>query len=694
MDIQRIKENYSDEILRRITEPDKSGRGWVCPLCGAGTGEHGTGLVAVPGKPGYYKCFASGCDFYGDILELLGMMIHDKGDTTRQIQEAEKILGVPLFDTRTHDNGYGVGTRRNEKVPEGKGDNKNMGETNNKKSPSETVTDTERAGRMEQYVQDANKRLQTSTAGLSYLQGRGISLETANRFRLGYTERYADTFQNPCIVIPTGRYSLTVRATNQDTDKIRKSKVSERAGIFGIDCLKTNPSVVYIVEGEFDALSIYEVGSQAIATGGGTGKRAVVEEIKSFPDLKTVFIIIPDNDRKDDGTPDFSKGYKTGSELRDAMIEAGIPCALYDTSDPAKWDADVKDVNDLLIKDRDRCGSLLKGMFNDVIGRELGQSALYLDEFVKQSKGNTPPIPTTFEPLDNILDGGLRPGLVILGAISSLGKTTFCLNVAERVARSGHDVLFFSLEMSKYELISKIISCNTIRLCCQYSFPTSRAKTNIGVSDFKRWEKYGDEEKFLLQQSFDEFEKHGAGNFYIKDGLHEYGTTEIRRDVKRHIDLTGRVPVVFVDYVQILKTPDARLTDKQKTDTNILELKLISRDFNVPLIGISSFNRENYSAPVTMSAFKESGVIEYTSDVLVGIQHDGMDYFEGEKTAMREARIRELLKENTERANRGEGIDLQIKVLKNRSGRKGSCVLRYFPMFNYYEELTKLPFGM
>ncbi len=693
MDIRDIKQNYSTEILRRITTPDKSGRGWVCPLCGSGKGEHGTGLVAVPGKPGYFKCFSSGCDFYGDILELLGKLTN-QDDTVRQIQEAEKIIGVPLFDKKSYDNGVKVGSRQeNKKVSEDKGV-KNMGETNNKKLPSETVTDTERAVKMEQYVQDANKRLQTSTAGLSYLQGRGISLETANRFNLGYTERYADTYPNPAIIIPTGRYSFTARATNTDTDKVRKSKVSERAGIFGINCLKDNPSVVYVVEGEFDALAIYEAGLQAIATGGGTGKRAVVEEIKSFPNLKTIFIIVPDNDRNDDGTPDLNKGYKTGQELHDAMIEAGIPCALLDTSNPDKWDADLKDVNDLLVKDRDGCRSFLQGIYTELVGRALGRSSLFLDEFIKQSKGNTPPIPTTFEPLDDILDGGLRPGLVILGAISSLGKTTFCLNLSERIARSGHDVLFFSLEMSKYELISKIISCNTIRLCCKYSLPTTRAKTNIGVSDFERWKKYSDEEKFLLQQSFEEFEKNGAGNLYIKDGLHEYGTTEIRRDVKRHIELTGRVPVVIVDYIQILKTPDPRLSDKQKTDTNILEMKLISRDFNVPLIGISSFNRENYTEPVTMKAYKESGVIEYTSDILIGIQHDGMDYIEGEKSNVRDARVRQLLKENTEKAGRGEGIDLQIKVLKSRSGKRGSCILRYFPMFNYYEELTKLPFGM
>ena len=46
----------------------------------------------------------------------------------------------------------------------------------------------------------------------------------------------------------------------------------------------------------------------------------------------------------------------------------------------------------------------------------------------------------------------------------------------------------------------------------------------------------------------------------------------------------------------------------------------------MPIVGISSFNRENYTAPVNLSSFKESGSIEYSSDVLIGLQYDGMDY--------------------------------------------------------------------
>jgi replicative DNA helicase len=152
--------------------------------------------------------------------------------------------------------------------------------------------------------------------------------------------------------------------------------------------------------------------------------------------------------------------------------------------------------------------------------------------------------------------------------------------------------------------------------------------------------------------------------------------------------------------MQILAPADPRSTDKQNTDKAVVELKRISRDFNIPVIGISSFNRDSYSEPVSMKAFKESGAIEYTSDVLIGLQYTGMDYemytvvrnngeevrWETEKDSRRYQRIKDLFKENEVNAKAGDGISIDVKVLKNRSGAKGTQVLTYYPKFNCYRE--------
>ena len=300
-----------------------------------------------------------------------------------------------------------------------------------------------------------------------------------------------------------------------------------------------------------------------------------------------------------------------------------------------------------------------------------------MQDFVKQIAGNTPPVPIGYMALDRILEGGLHPGLIVVGAISSLGKTTFCLNIADMLAMAGQDVIFYSLEMSKFELIAKIISRRTA-LKCLPGGDMRHAKTNLGISDFKRYEEdkaagikgYSPEEKQLIFGCMEEFSLKAAQNLYIREGLQSIGTEQIRQDIQRHEYLTHRRPVVIVDYVQIMKTPDIHMTDKQKTDENVTELKRISRDFNIPIIAISSFNRDNYKEPVSMAAFKESGAIEYTSDVLIGLQYEGMDYMDKETDKARTERIRGIFKENEQNARRGACNSYSMQSVKEPQRRE------------------------
>ena len=138
-----------------------------------------------------------------------------------------------------------------------------------------------------------------------------------------------------------------------------------------------------------------------------------------------------------------------------------------------------------------------------------------------------------------------------------------------------------------------------------------------------------------------------------------------------------------------------RAGDKQNTDRAVVELKKISLDFDIPVVVISSFNRESYSGPVTLSSFKESGAIEYTSDVLMALQAKGMDYekkedgrLEDEKSrSARILKIKEKLEENAEIP--GKAQSLELKILKNRNGRRASVDLNFYPMFNTFEEVKK-----
>ena len=103
----------------------------------------------------------------------------------------------------------------------------------------------------------------------------------------------------------------------------------------------------------------------------------------------------------------------------------------------------------------------------------------------------------------------------------------------------------------------------------------------------------------------------------------------------------------------------------------MVELKRISRDFDLPVFALSSFNRESYRGPVTMEAFKESGAVEYSADVLLGIQMAGA----GEKGFDLDA------------AKRQERRAVELVLLKNRNGAPWAKILmEYRAKYHLFQE--------
>ena len=297
----------------------------------------------------------------------------------------------------------------------------------------------------------------------------------------------------------------------------------------------------------------------------------------------------------------------------------------------------------------------------------------YLQEFTNgvTDSVNTPYIPTGFSNLDKILEGGLYEGLYIVGAIPSLGKTTFILQIADQIAEAGEDVLIFSLEMARSELMAKSISRLTLLDVVQNNGNIQDAKTTRGITTRSRYINYSPTEKELIKRSITSYGAY-AGNIYISEGIGDIGTEQIREAVKKHILFTGKKPVIVIDYLQILAPADIRATDKQNTDKAVMELKRISRDYKLPVIGISSFNRANYSVAVTMEAFKESGAIEYSSDILIGLQLKGAGSKDFDANIAKSRNPREV----------------ELVVLKNRNGATGAKVAyEYYPLFNYFKEV-------
>ena len=126
-------------------------------------------------------------------------------------------------------------------------------------------------------------------------------------------------------------------------------------------------------------------------------------------------------------------------------------------------------------------------------------TAHHIQEFINgiAQSVDTPYIPTGFKKFDEVLEGGLYEGLYIIGAISSLGKTTFVLQIADQIAQQGQDILIFSLEMARSELMAKSMS----RITFDLSKDPRNAKTTRGITTGKRYQNYNPVERELIKAS-------------------------------------------------------------------------------------------------------------------------------------------------------------------------------------------------
>ena len=507
-----------------------------------------------------------------------------------------------------------------------------------------------------------------SVGQTEYFSWRGLSPEVVEAYNLGYDPA------KRAVVIPYGDengYYITRSLENKSYYKLK----GEQEPIFNLKALYSPFKSVFVTEGAaLDALSVIDAGGAAIALN-GTGYGRLINILKAQP-TDNVLILSFDNDEA---------GENAKNKLFEELLKLNAFCVKFNIS------GEYKDPNEALTGDRDLFLQAVAEAKNQAehYARQVeeerktaleAEKQKYITEssigayrmvFQDQVNADVREVPTGFTELDKILDDGLYDGLYIVGAISSLGKTSFVLQVADQMAERGHDVLFFSLEMSKSELIAKSISRFTFLGC---GGNTSDAKTTRGITAGKRYDGYSQKERELITASTDKYFNFADKYVYISEGIGDIGVEQIKETTQRHVKITGNKPVIFIDYLQILAPADMRASDKQNTDKAVFELKRLSRDLKIPVVGISSLNRENYNSAISMAAFKESGAIEYSSDVLLGLQFEAA----------------ELNAESIHRMKRQQPRKIELKILKNRNGATGDSVtFDYYHMFNYFKETGK-----
>lgn len=281
-------------------------------------------------------------------------------------------------------------------------------------------------------------------------------------------------------------------------------------------------------------------------------------------------------------------------------------------------------------------------------------------------------IPTGVAALDKALAGGLTKGLILLAATPGAGKTTLANQIADNIASRGEDVLFVSTEVTAKDLEDKFVSPRT--------FLRSERKWGLSVNQLDNEteiERMSQEIFDFQAKCADEMERE-LQTFSCVDNDSDNGTEvewtveNIRKLIKTEwIDQGKHAPVVFIDYLQFLpsSTPDKQDFDIIKAQ--VKALKKMSTDFDIPVVLISALTRDSYNDPITLNSFKGSGSIEYTADIILALQYDGVGKKGWDYLKARSAFPRKM----------------ELQILKARRGdSSASILLDYYSAYEYFEE--------
>ncbi|MBO2527537.1 MAG: replicative DNA helicase [Clostridiales bacterium] len=257
-------------------------------------------------------------------------------------------------------------------------------------------------------------------------------------------------------------------------------------------------------------------------------------------------------------------------------------------------------------------------------------------------------IPSGLRDLDKFISGLNKSDLMLLAARPGMGKTSMALNIALNVAKKypKKTVAFFSLEMSKQQLVTRLIS--------NESFVDNK-KLTTGQLSVDEWSKIGIASSALSQTDL------------RVDDNPAITVAEMNAKLRRIDDLA----LVVIDYLQLMTSAGSRQNysgeNRQQVVSDISRsLKIMAKELNVPVLCLSQLSRANESRQdkrPMLSDLRESGAIEQDADEVLFLYRE--DYYN----------------KDTEKQNVAECI-----VAKNRHGETGMVELQWLPQFTTFAD--------
>ena len=272
---------------------------------------------------------------------------------------------------------------------------------------------------------------------------------------------------------------------------------------------------------------------------------------------------------------------------------------------------------------------------------------------------------TGFSNLDTEDKQIFLPGVYILGGLPSIGKTTFAWQLLEQCADAGEHCLYISYEMSLDQLRAKTLA----RELWRRDKHTSLTAAQISMGGTSATLRNIIAER---QQSTRDFRA-------VK--LTFEGINELLPALDHFCASLDTPPIIAIDYLQ--RMPFSERERREGISNNIRALKDWQLKTNSTVIALSSLNRDNYSAPISFESFKETGEIEYSADVMWGLQLYCVNRASGKI-------IEDRLK--FEEAKKESPRQMQLKCIKNREGNTYDCFFHYHSAHDHFEPCDEAEF--
>ena len=267
------------------------------------------------------------------------------------------------------------------------------------------------------------------------------------------------------------------------------------------------------------------------------------------------------------------------------------------------------------------------------------------------NKGSITGLPTGFTELDHLTAGLQKSDLILVAARPSMGKTAFTLNIAAHVVlRAKEPVAFFSLEMSKEQLVQRL-------LCSEGRIDSQRLR--VGELEEKEW---GD--------LVDTANRLSAAPLYIDDTP---GITVMElRSKARRLKAEHGLSLIIIDYLQLMQGRGNKSGDNRQQEISEISrsLKALARELNVPVIALSQLSRSVESRQIKrpmLSDLRESGSLEQDADIVMFLYRE--DYYDPE----------------TENKNITEVI-----IAKHRNGPVDTVDLTFLKQFTKFGNLSRM----